>query len=121
NLPVRSEDDLETRRLAVAPLHPPSQADDDFSSMIEEGGSGQYKRIRVRTRKKRPNEKQKALRFYLLAGLASLLLAAGAFYLAALASQKSEKAEKAEIAQSSASPVQPQGPFIKDWKVLVQR
>ena len=85
NLPKRSGDELEKRLLAASVenrLHPETEKDQKLDAIIEKESGGQYKRIRVRTRKKRATEEQRARRFYLLSGLGALVIVSLGLYLA---------------------------------------
>lgn len=74
-LPVRSATELERRRVESLDGQDHRQPDEsELNAVIEEQSGGKYKRIRVRTRKKRLTEKQRATRLYLFGGLAGLVV-----------------------------------------------
>lgn len=71
-LPVRSALELERRRVEATKDNETKQQDEtELNAVIEEQSGGKYKRIRVRTRKKRATEGQRAMRLYILCGLAA--------------------------------------------------
>ena len=75
SLPVRSALDLERRRVESLEGQEGRQPDEsELNAVIEEQSGGKYKRIRVRTRKKRLTEKQRTLRMYLFGGLAGFFV-----------------------------------------------
>lgn len=83
-LPVRSALELERRRVESLDGKQTRQPDEsELNAVIEEQSGGNYKRIRVRTRKKRLTEKQRALRMYLFGGIAALMVVIFSFWGAA--------------------------------------
>jgi hypothetical protein len=73
-LPVRSALELERRRVESLDTTALQPDETELDAVIEEQSGGNYKRIRVRTRKKRLTEKQRAFNLYLLGGLASVAI-----------------------------------------------
>ena len=74
-LPVRSALELERRRVESLDGQKSRQPDEsELNAVIEEQSGGKYKRIRVRTRKKRLTEKQRTRRIYLFGGLAGMMV-----------------------------------------------
>ena len=121
-LPVRSALDLERRRVEATVdtrLHE-NKGDSELDAVIEEESGGRYKRIRVRTRKKRSTEKEKTQRFYLYAGLAGIVIMGLCLFSASrmfLSDDPSSDGD--EVVLSSFTDADPIGSMIGNANVLM--
>lgn len=73
-LPVRSALELERRRVEALETKPVQPDESELNAVIEAQSGGKYKRIRVRTRKKRLTEKQRMTKFLGIVGLTAMVL-----------------------------------------------
>lgn len=75
-LPVRSALELERRRVEALDTKQAQPDEKELNAVIEEQSGGKYKRIRVRTRKKRLTEKQRLTKLILTGGLIAIVVIA---------------------------------------------
>ncbi len=121
-LPVRSALELERRRVeATKDAHLHEQQDEsELDAVIEEQSGGKYKRIRVRTRKKRQTEKQRAVRLYAYTGIAAMMITGiGLFAAAKRFETDSDDVETSPEVAAQFTDDRPTGQSIGTWKVLI--
>lgn len=125
-LPVRSALELERRR--VEALDAQSQKvqpdESELNAVIEEQSGGKYKRIRVRTRKKRLTEKQRMFNMVLVGGGISLVIVVISLWVAAQFFVE-EDLDRNELTQGGREIVvsnsEPIGPVINNRNQLLSQ
>ena len=113
-LPVRSKETLEERQRQASQerqMHPTVIQEQMVAAKLKDQDPSKYKRIKVRTRRRRTSEKKKVTRFYLLSALAAVFIATALISMMRWYNNRAKRIQEASL-EEVVDPSTPVGPPI---------